>query len=69
VVALRTETGYAGTNAILLGDRIAPRATTIEDGKLIVQFADRKPEEPLSAEPSVAVTKTLQVENGGLVEQ
>src|SRR3989344_926478 len=41
VVALREGGGYRGTNAVLLGDRIAPQTTEFRDGKLIVNYADR----------------------------
>jgi hypothetical protein len=67
-VALKTDAGYQGTNAILLGDRIAPQTTEIRDGKIIVNFADRKPDEPFSESPSVGVTKNLYMLNGKLVE-
>jgi hypothetical protein len=69
VVALTTaDGGYIGTNAILLGDRIAPQTTEIKDGELIVNYADRKPSEPMSAPPSVGVSKYLKISNDALVE-
>src|SRR6185503_19751527 len=45
--------GYRGTNAALLGDRIAPQTTEIQNSKIIVNFADRNPSEPMTAQPSV----------------
>ena len=66
-VALKTATGYQGTNAILLGDRIAPQTTEIKNGVLIVNYADRNPGEPMTAQPSVGVSKYLLVEKGSLV--
>ncbi|MCR4333711.1 MAG: hypothetical protein NUV60_01660 [Patescibacteria group bacterium] len=42
---------YKGTDAVLLGDRIAPQTTEIRDGKLIVNYADRKAGEPMTAQP------------------
>ncbi len=68
VAALKTPTGYQGTNAVLLGDRIAPQTTQIENGKIIVNYADRNPGEPMSTRPSIGVSKYLRVENGILTE-
>ena len=68
VVALKTATGYSGTNAVLLGDRIAPQTTRIVDGLIEVNYADRAPGEPMTARPSVGVTKRLRVTDGRLVE-
>lgn len=68
VAALATPDGYEGTNAILLGDRIAPQATGIRNGEVIVNYAERKPDEPMTAQPSIGVSKYLRIENGVLVE-
>jgi hypothetical protein len=43
---------YRGTDAVLLGDRIAPQTTEIRDGKVIVNYADRKMGDPMTAQPS-----------------
>lgn len=64
--ALQGENGYQGTNAVFLGDRITPQNTSIEKGMIIVNYAERKPDEPLTAQPSVAVSKYLQVLDGVL---
>ena len=66
--AIKISSGYTGTNAILLGDRIAPQTTEIKDGKIIVNYADRKPGEPMTALPSVGVSKYFKIKNGLLVE-
>lgn len=68
VAALKTATGYTGTNAVLLGDRIAPQTTRILGGVIEVNYADRKTGEPMTAQPSVGVTKQLRVVDGKLVE-
>lgn len=60
--------GYQGTNAILLGDRIAPQTTEIRNGEIIVNYAERKAGEPMTAEPSVGVTKYLKVQGTTLTE-
>lgn len=66
--ALATSTGYVGTNAVLLGDRIAPQTTQIKDGEIIVNYAERSPGQPMTAQPSVGVSKYLKVINGTLTE-
>jgi hypothetical protein len=70
VVALRTPTGYKVTNVVLLGDRIAPQTTEIDESAKVlrINFADRKPDEPMSAEPSVAKTMTLKINADGELE-
>lgn len=67
-VALKTKDGYRGTNAVLLGDRVAPQTTEIKEGKLTVNYAERKRDEPMTAQPSVAVSKYLQVTGDALSE-
>lgn len=68
VAALQTDGGYAGTNGIYLGDRIATQDTRIENGVIVVNYAERKPEEPFAAAPTVPVTRSFQVVDGKLVE-
>ncbi len=68
VVAIKSKNGYRGTNAILLGDRIAPQTTEIKDGMLVVNYADRNPKDPMTAQPSVGVSKYLLVVHDSLVE-
>ncbi len=53
VGALRDGEKFRGTNAVYIGDRIAPQTTEFRDGLVIVNYADRKPEEPMVAPPSV----------------
>lgn len=68
-VALKTGDGYAGTNAVLLGDRVAPQPTEIrQDGEIISNYAERAPGEPMTARASVGVSKYLRVVDGVLVE-
>jgi len=62
---------YQGTNAIFLGDRIAPQSTNVDPSnpaQFIVNYADRKTSEPMSAKPTIGVSRTFKVENGSLVE-
>lgn len=80
VVALNASTGtsvvasdgtivgtYRVTNAVLIGDRIAPQPMEVRDGKLLVNYAERKPDEPMTAPPSVGVTKILDVNSQGVL--
>ncbi len=68
VAALKADGGYIGTNAVFLGDRIAPQTTEYRDGRIIVNFATRKENEPMTAKPSIGVSKYLRVESGQLME-
>ncbi len=54
VVALNKKDGYIGTDATIVGDRISPQSTSInEKGFIVVNFADRKTGESFSVAPSV----------------
>jgi hypothetical protein len=68
VVALSSGDVFKGTNAVLLGDRIAPQTTEIKNGQIIVNYADRKDDEPFTAQPSVGVSKYLKIVGQKLVE-
>ena len=68
VAAIQNSAGrFIGTNGILIGDRIAPQTTEIRDGLLIVNYADRGPEEPFSAQLTIGVSLRLKVEGERLV--
>lgn len=67
-VALKVDKGYFQTNTIFLGDRIAPQSTEIKDGRLIVNYTDRKPSEPRTAKPSVGISKYFKVATTTLIE-
>jgi hypothetical protein len=66
--ALSQRNGYNGTNAILLGDRIAPQTTEFRNGEIIVNYADRKPDEAMAEAPSVGVSRYFKVMDGVLTE-
>ena len=53
VGAINDGTGYRGTPAVLIGDRVAPQTTEFRDGTVIVNYADRKEGEAMAAVPSV----------------
>ncbi len=66
VAALNTERGYVGSEAHFLGDRIAPQTTEFRDGVLIVNYAERKPDEPMTALPSVGKSAYLTFDVGSM---
>jgi len=68
VGAIKNGEIYTGTNAILLGDRIAPQTTEFKEGMVIVNYADRKIDEPMTTEPSIGVSRYFKVEGGKLIE-
>ncbi|MCX6716329.1 MAG: hypothetical protein NTV72_00150 [Candidatus Taylorbacteria bacterium] len=68
VVAFSTPDGLVGTNGVLLGDRISPQTTEIKNRQLIVNYADRKAGEPMTAAPSFAISKYLSLVGNKLVE-
>lgn len=68
VAALAVDGGYHGTNAVLLGDRIAPQSTEFKNGEIIVNYADREGGQAMSEAPTVGVSKYLKVDNGRLDE-
>jgi|GEM_PF-1557005 hypothetical protein len=66
--AISEISGYRGTEAILLGDRIAPQSTEYRNNEIIVNYADRAPGEPLAATPSVGMSRYFLIANGQLQE-
>lgn len=60
---------YKGTNAVFLGDRIAPQSVSISGGIATVKYLDRKPDEPFSADPTVSTSKQFIFVNGELQEK
>jgi len=68
VAVLKLKDGYKTTDATFIGDRIAPQTTEIKDGKLIVNYADRRPDEPMSATPSIGVSRYFVLDGNVLKE-
>ncbi len=64
--ALNENDNYHGTNAVLLGDRIAPLDIGIRNGAIVVNYTDRRPEEPMSIRPIVDKTAQLILKNDNL---
>jgi hypothetical protein len=69
VVLKATDAGYRSLEAFFLGDRIAPQNTRIADGIVSVNFATRATGEPMTAQPSIGVTKTFKLSGAGLLEE
>ena len=72
VAALNTEAGYLGSDGYLLGDRIAPQTTVVSRNPrhksvIVLNYADRRPDEPMTAQPSVGKSVYLKL-NADTVE-
>ena len=67
-LALDNKNSCKGTNAIFIGDRISPQTTEVQDGKIIVNYADRRMDEPMVAFTSIGISRQFLVENDALVE-
>lgn len=64
--AISLEGVYRGSNAVFLGDRVAPKNIRIQNGVIFLSYAFRKPEDPMSASPSHDQSMVLTFENGRL---
>ena len=67
VAALNTEAGYLGSDGYLLGDRIAPQTTVVSRNPrhknvIMVNYGDRRPDEPMTAQPSVGKSVYLKLD-------
>jgi len=63
VAAVASEGGLRGSEAVLLGDRIAPQATEIgPNGVIVVSYAGRGPGDSLASPPSVAKSISLKLD-------
>ncbi len=60
---------YKGTNAIFIGDRVAPRSISIDTGVVTLKYLDRGEDEPFSAEPTIERTMRFVYQNGEFVER
>jgi heat shock protein HslJ len=61
-VAVNLDGQYTGTDAILLGDRIAPQNFAVRNGIGEVNYADRLPGESFSVQPSMGKTLWVKVD-------
>ena len=57
---------YKGTNAVFVGDRVAPQSISVKNGVITLTYLDRGPNEPYAADPTIPTTKTYSFANGEL---
>ncbi len=67
VAALNTKAGYVGSDGYLLGDRIAPQTIVVSRNPrhknvIVVNYGDRRPDEPMTAQPSVGKSVYLKLD-------
>lgn len=67
VGVMNTENGYIGSDGYYLGDRIAPQTINNSPNPrhknvVVVSYADRKKDEPMTAQPSVAKSVYLKMD-------
>jgi hypothetical protein len=67
VAALNTGAGYLGSDGYLLGDRIVPHTTVLSHSfrhknVVVVNYRDRRPGEPMTAQPSVEKSVYLKLD-------
>lgn len=54
VLAIKDDVNtYKTTNALFLGDRIAPQTVNIINGRAVYNYAERKFDEPMTTQPSI----------------
>lgn len=56
VLAVNDAGSFRATNALLLGDRIAPVTVDFLDGRLVYNYSERRPGEPMTQAPSVVTS-------------
>ena len=67
VAALNTKDGWMGSDGYLLGDRIAPQATTLspnpkQKGVIVFNYAERGVHEPMTTPPSIGKSVYLKLD-------
>lgn len=65
--AVNADGRHIGTDTVLLGDRIVATGIEIINGRIAVNYTDRRPAEPMRATPSVSRTMALMVQHGQLL--
>ena len=63
VLAINVDGSYHGTDAILLGDRVAPQTYYFQGNKAIVNYADRPHGVPFTTQPSEGKSLHLQYDS------
>lgn len=72
VAALNLEQGYIGSDGYFLGDRIAPQTIELSSNPkhqkvIVVNYADREKEEPMSVVPSVGKSAYLKLDTENMM--
>ena len=60
VLAVNDGGAYHASNMLALGDRIVPKGVEFADRRFVYRFLERKPGEPMAAEPTVEATIVVQ---------
>ncbi len=63
VVAINDGGSYRASNALLLGDRIEPRAVEFADGRFVYTYAERRPGDAMSERGTVEKSVTVTVDD------
>ncbi len=71
VAALNTENGYVGSDGYYLGDRISPQNINLSPNPkhknvIVANYADRLPDEPMVAEPTVGKSIYLKLDTDSM---
>lgn len=61
-LALNTNGVYKSTNTLFLGDRIAPQTLEVKEGHALFNYAERRADEPMTAQPSMAKSLWIQLD-------
>jgi hypothetical protein len=64
--ALFEDDKYFGTNAVFIGDRVAPQTLIIRDEVVVCNYADRRPGEAMAVSPSIGQSRYLTIRKGNL---
>ncbi|OGG69902.1 hypothetical protein A3I99_00825 [Candidatus Kaiserbacteria bacterium RIFCSPLOWO2_02_FULL_45_11b] len=72
VAALNSESGYKGSDGYYLGDRIAPQNINLSPNPrhksvVVVNYADRLPGEPMTAQPSLGQSAYLKLDSESMM--
>lgn len=62
VLAIDDGGSWRATNALPLGDRIKPEPIEYQDGQFVYRFLERKPDDPMSAPPTVENTVPVRLD-------
>lgn len=67
-VALSDKGRCRGSNAVLLGDRIAPRTTEFINGNITANYITRDANETMTETPSIGASRYFQISGDTLIE-